>query len=103
MTDTANKTDNRLMWEIIDPIAYDAVEVHGVRDTGPLPDGSTCCEVDDDQPQFFSVYGHLREGGVECIGDFDTKELDRAAAMELNAKFGLTIWDYTTGKTEATR
>ena len=56
---------------------YDAVEVHGVRDcytSGQV----TVCEVDDDNPEFFSVYAHLREGGVECLEDFPTA----AAAIE---------------------
>jgi hypothetical protein len=49
------------------PALYDAIEVQGVS-----KDEDEICEVDNDNPQFFSTYAHLREGGVECIGDFAT-------------------------------
>jgi hypothetical protein len=60
---------------ILNPADYDGLEVHGVRDCADefgITDG-TACEVDDDgNPEFYSVYAHLREGGLECIGDFAT-------------------------------
>lgn len=54
---------------IDDTKLYDALEVHGVtRET----DGKTeHCEVNDEAPEFYSVYAHLVQGGVECIGDFE--------------------------------
>lgn len=52
---------------------FDAVEIHGVRQ---FPDASnptgTCCEVDDDDPEFFSVYLHCVDGGVVCCADLPT-------------------------------
>lgn len=77
---------------------YDEVEVHGVRDLNKEPGGypgcepdETCCEMDDENPQFFSVYGHLKEGGCECFGDFSTRDLANQYARELSAKYG---WEF---------
>ncbi|WP_157129839.1 hypothetical protein [Burkholderia pseudomallei] len=55
------------------PGRFDAVEIHGVRQ---FPDPSdptrSCCEVDDDNPSFFSVYLHFATGGVMCCADLPT-------------------------------
>lgn len=53
------------------PSEYDAIEVQGVREEYTAQQ-VTVCEVDNDNPQFFSVYAHLKAGGSECIGDFKT-------------------------------
>lgn len=52
---------------------FDSYEVHGVRefDDGH---GKSCEQVPDDQAQFWSLYGHAPGQGVECIGDFRTRE-----------------------------
>lgn len=74
---------------------FDALEVHGVRDLGPargLPAGDTWCEVDDAEPEFFSVYAHLAEGGVECLEDFAT--LAEAEAWAHAHAFGLPVGVY---------
>ncbi|NNM52102.1 MAG: hypothetical protein HKM02_07740 [Pseudomonadales bacterium] len=67
---------------------YDALEIHGVRNLY-LPGDSrgTCCEVDEDNPQFFSVYVHAKAGGIECVGDFATHNLARSYAKELADKY----------------
>lgn len=52
------------------PKNFDAIEVHGVADLGPDGHGGTLCEMDDENPQFYSVYLHLTGGGVDCVGDF---------------------------------
>lgn len=74
---------------------YDALEIQGVRDHNLPgdPEGS-CCEVDNENPQFFSVYAHLREGGVECVGDFATHILAETYAKELATKYNWPIHDY---------
>ncbi|MFD2274272.1 hypothetical protein ACFS07_33295 [Undibacterium arcticum] len=50
---------------------YDGLEIHGVRNFA-LPDGTdgTFCEIVDEDPEFHSVYVHLKEGGLDCVGDF---------------------------------
>lgn len=77
--------------DVIDgtPGRFDCIEIQGVAD---LTDGDAqpCCEVDNDNPDFFSVYLHLVEGGVICVGDFsELPEAERYAA-ELGEKYG---WD----------
>ncbi|WP_367188828.1 hypothetical protein [Burkholderia sp. Ed8] len=52
---------------------FDAVEIHGVRQfANPSNPPETCCEVDDDNPSFFSVYLHCVSGGVACCADLPT-------------------------------
>lgn len=67
--------------------SYDALEIHGVREyTDPNDIEARICEVDDEEPQFFSVYVHLKSGGVECVGDFtwfgDALEYAEALRMQ---------------------
>jgi hypothetical protein len=86
---------------IDDPANYDALEIQGVSetpDTFGMP-GETICEVDNDHPNFFSVYAHLAEGGVECIGDFATVADARTYAAQIVAQYGREwpIEDFTTG------
>lgn len=78
---------------------FDGLEIHGVRDHhAPGDPNGTCCEVDNENPQFFSVYAHLKPtaeyGGVECVGDFATHSLAEQYAKELGAKYGWAIFDY---------
>ena len=76
------------------PDAYDALEVHGVRDLNcPGHPAGTACEVDDENPQFVSVYAHLKGGGVECVGDFATHTLAAEYAAELSKQYGWSITD----------
>jgi hypothetical protein len=62
-------------------VRFDAYEVHGVRefDDGA---GKYCEQVPDDEAEFWSLYGHIPGQGLECIGDFKTREL----AEEVNAR-----------------
>ena len=54
---------------------YDAIEVQPVRE-----DKTGICETCPiEGASFFSVYAHLRAGGVECLGDCD----DRVSAVRL--------------------
>ncbi|MDK9702506.1 MAG: hypothetical protein OEL20_05155 [Sulfuritalea sp.] len=53
----------------------------------------TNCEVDDENPQFFSVYAHRKEGGVVCVGDCATAELAMRYASELSATYGWPLGD----------
>lgn len=49
---------------------YDAVEIAGCIETLEYIE-----RVDDDrEPQFWSVYLHLKEGGCECVADVNTQK-----------------------------
>ena len=78
---------------------YDAVEVHGVREIHE--DGETRCEVDDADPQFFSVYLHFREGHVDCVGDFTylVDALSYAAELALAHRWPLHTFNHPTPTT----
>lgn len=80
---------------------YHGLDIHGVRDQHDPDDPmGTCCEVDDENPQFFSVYARYKPksktGCIEvlCIGDFGTYELAKAYACELSQAYNWPIYDY---------
>jgi hypothetical protein len=78
---------------------YDALEIQGVRNLNALDDpAGTCCEVDNENPQFFSVYAHLRQdgqkGGVECVGDFANYASANSYAWELAEQYQWPVRDY---------
>ncbi len=67
----------------------DAIEVHGVRDVGdPTDPNGTAFEQDDENPDMYSVYLHCKEGGLLCVGDFQTRKMADAYAAELGLKYG---------------
>lgn len=74
---------------------YDAIEVQGVRDllagTGV---SDTQFEVDNVDPQSFSVYVHIKDDGADAVGDFSTYQLAANYARELSAQYGLRVFDY---------
>ena len=55
------------------PALFDAYEIHGVRefDDG---DGRYCEQVPDTEAEFWSLYGHIPGQGLDCIGDFKTRQ-----------------------------
>ncbi len=55
------------------PAPFDNYEIHGVREFGKGKDRH-CEQVPDDEAQFWSLYGHIPGQGVECIGDFASRE-----------------------------
>ena len=65
---------------------YDGLEVSPVK-VYPMADGdSIFCEVcEPDEAHFWSVYGHLVAGGVECFEDFTTEAEAMAHAEKLLA------------------
>lgn len=79
---------------IHDPELYFQVEVCGVRDISELDAESTCCEVDNENPQFYSAYARLHEGECECIGDFSRIEDARQYAKKIAIKYGWKIRDW---------
>lgn len=70
--------------------SFDAIEVQGVRSE----DGVNF-EVDNVTPTSFSTYVHLVAGGVDCTGDFTTRDAAQAAAAKTSAKYGWPVHDYT--------
>lgn len=83
-------------------VAYDAVELHGVAYTGErhieksITD-KRCVEhveMNDDKPDFYSVYLHLKAGGVDCIADFDDLVVARRYALEVSKLKGWSMYDY---------
>ena len=80
---------------IDDESLFDGIEIHGVRDTSTSPSDGSCFEVDNQDPDQFSVYVHLVEGGVECVGDFGTATLAAVYATQLADRHHWPISDFT--------
>jgi hypothetical protein len=55
------------------PTPFDAYEIHGIKAYGR---GSRrfCEQVDDAEAEFWSLFGHIPGQGLDCIGDFATRE-----------------------------
>lgn len=70
---------------------YDAIEIHGVAELG-----HGVCEVDDDHPDFYSVYLHLIPGCVDCHSDHDTHEAAQKTANIIAKHCNLPIYDFVT-------
>ena len=74
---------------------YNAFEVHGVRDLlAGTGSSDTCYEVDNVNPQSFSVYAHLVEGGVDAVGDFGLYDQAADYARELSGEYRLPVHDF---------
>jgi hypothetical protein len=65
------------------PTRYDAYEIHAVKrlpscqghegePVGPVIDN--CEQVSEDKAEFWSLFGHIPGQGIDCIGDFATRE-----------------------------
>jgi hypothetical protein len=70
---------------------YDDYEIHGCKDYGDFVE-----PVEDDEAEFWSLYGHIPNQGVECIGDFKTRRraeevLQRITGKEQQATAIITI------------
>ena len=73
---------------------YDSVEVHGVRNLATGIDGHTCYEVDNITPTSFSVYVHLKGGGVDCVGDFSRYADAAQYGVEVGGEYGWPVRNY---------
>jgi hypothetical protein len=52
---------------------FDDYEIHGVKEVHEC--GKKWCEqVEDAQAEFWSLFGHIPGRGIDCIGDFKTRE-----------------------------
>jgi hypothetical protein len=63
-----------LVAQLASDARFDAFEVHACMTVGEDEQGVTLLEqCDDSQASLWSVYGHLIAGGLECLGDFNTR------------------------------
>lgn len=55
------------------PTPFDKYEIHGIKTYGK---GSRryCEQVEDSKADYWSLFGHIPGQGVDCIGDFATRE-----------------------------
>ena len=83
-------------WWMKEIHTFDGLEIHPVRDHNwdddtmgirpfHVPDyHETCCEpCQPGEEHFWSVYGHLTEGGILCIEDFVSEAEARAFSAQL--------------------
>ncbi|MCS6473658.1 hypothetical protein NX871_27490 [Burkholderia thailandensis] len=77
------------------PDRFDAIEVHGVRQFPNATDPArTYCEIDSDNPQFFSVYLHCVEGGVMCCADLPTRRKALHYARAIARRYCWSLYDH---------
>lgn len=92
-----NIVDSKYAESIIagDIRGYDTIEIHGVRDLNPPDDpAGTHFEIDDDNPELYSVYLHCVDGGIECVGDFSKHSMAMEYAGELSVRYQWPISNY---------
>ena len=64
--------------------SYDGLEIHPVRNLfSPDLDDTWCEPCEPHVAEFWSVYGHVKEGGIECFEDFPTYAEAQAFAAQL--------------------
>lgn len=55
--------------------AFDDYEIHGVAEFTDVLGKRYCEQVADEEAHFWSLYGRIPGQGLECIGDFKTRQL----------------------------
>ena len=71
-------------WWMTEILHYDGLEVHPVYEETDAETGDSYCEVcKPEDAHFWSVYGHLKEGGMTCLEDFPTEQEAVAFAEHL--------------------
>ena len=80
---------------IDDPNRFDAIEVHYVCEFSDC-EGSSYekLECDPATPSTFSVYAHLKVGGIDCSGDFSQRSDALAYGSELANTHQWPVFDY---------
>ena len=81
------------------PTPFDDYEIHGMKRLSGCPGSEeeplgrvidNCEQVSDHEADFWSLFGHIPAEGLECIGDFATRE----HAEEVFARItGRRYWD----------
>lgn len=76
--------------------SYDGIEIHGVRNTlTGFATVETCYEIDNKNPELFSVYVHQKQGGgIESVADSSDYESAEQYANELSHRYGWPISNY---------
>jgi hypothetical protein len=95
ITDCINAVEDGDMEDSPDPIEFrvvpvagpvepfDAYEIHGCHEI--TENGHTWTEqCEDSEAHFFTLYGHIPDGGVDSIGDFKTRELAEEILLRIN-------------------
>jgi hypothetical protein len=63
-----------LVAQLASDLRFEAFEVHGCLTVGQDEQGVAILEqCDDNDASLWSVYGHLVTGGLECLGDFNSR------------------------------
>lgn len=70
---------------------FNGLRVCGVRETTMDDEGRFEVVVDNETPQFFSVYAICKDGTEECVGDFATLILALDYTDDLNARYGWPV------------
>lgn len=73
------------------PHEWTTVEVEGCRIDGNSEEERTVIVVDNDKPEFWSVYLGNPQGELSCYGDFNTSEDATDFASELHEAYGFEI------------
>lgn len=81
---------------------YDALEVHGVRNGAAAGDDGTHYEVDNINPTSFSVYVHIKDGGLDCVGDFGRYADAVQYGTELSAQYNWPLRNFVLEQHRAT-
>jgi hypothetical protein len=64
----------RSQWQAVsETTRFDDYEIHGMRRFGKGRSKHSE-QVPDDEAQFWSLFGHIPGQGLDCIGDFATRE-----------------------------
>lgn len=85
----------RIDWNGDDAQLYDGIEISGVREFDDDGGIEPYIERDNANPDFYSVYLRLRDGGCCCVGDFGRVVDAISYANVIHNKHGWPIYDYT--------
>ncbi|WP_175787321.1 hypothetical protein [Burkholderia anthina] len=86
------------------PGRFNAIEIRGMRQFPDAADPEqTCCEVDDDNPSFFSIYLHYVDGGVTCCADMPTHSMAMLCAKATARRYDWPVYDCCPARNDSTR
>lgn len=82
---------------------FDCIEIAtvGIDREQPAATGEpVVCRIDGEDPEGYifsahAIYGHLREGGVECLADCWDRDVARKLGAALAGQLGVPMDDYS--------
>lgn len=79
------------------PELYTGIEIYGVREEAGTQTSEIFCEVNDENPQFFSAYARDIENGMHCVASVGMSKLDdlRVLAKSLADQHNWKCQDFT--------